>query len=157
MLTSKSKLTLYLDTTIPSYVFATDAPERMEITKRFTAMALEPECEMLISDVVLREISRTAEPKKQWLLDVVCKFSVLLSTAESEDLAETYIREGILPRGSIEDARHVAIATLNHVDALVSWNFGHLVNVRRSKAIAAVNARRGKPHIEIVSPQEVIE
>src|SRR5579864_2255046 len=117
-------LRLYLDTTIPSYVFATDARERMEITKRFMALAFNPSYEMLISDVVIRELNRAAEPKRQLLLDVVREFPVLLSTAESEELAEAYVREGILPRGSFEDARHVAIATLNAVDALISWNFG---------------------------------
>ncbi len=120
-------------------------------------LAVRPEYEMLISDVVVRELSRAAEPKRQLLFEVVQGLSLLFSTAESEDLAETYIREGILPHGSIEDARHVALATLNGVDALVSWNFGHLVNIRRTKAIAAVNAKRGLPRIEIVSPREVVQ
>jgi len=64
---SKLKLRLYLDTTIPSYIFATDTPERMEITKLFMALALWPEYEMLISDVVVRELSRAVEPKRERL------------------------------------------------------------------------------------------
>lgn len=121
------------------------------------ALAFHPSYEMLISDVVIRELNRAAEPKRQLLLEPVKGLPVLFSTAEPEELAETYVREGILPRGSLEDARHVAIATLNAVDALISWNFGHLVNIRRAKAIAFLNAKRGLPHVEIVSPHEVVQ
>lgn len=152
---SSQKLRLYLDTTIPSYIFALDTPERMEMTRRF--MRLEhANYEMIISDVVIMEIDRAAEPKRSLLFDIVKSLPILHSSPQSDELAEAYIQAGALPRGSIEDAMHVAIATLNKVDALVSWNFGHLVNIRRRKAIAAVNLDNGLQPIEILSPEEVI-
>ena len=152
---SSQKLRLYLDTTIPSYVFALDTPERMEITRRFMRLG-HVNYEMIISDVVITEINRAAEPKRSLLFDVIKGFPILHSSYESDELAEAYIQAGALPRGSIEDAMHVAIATLNRVDALVSWNFGHLVNIRRRKAITAVNLDKGLQPIEIFSPEEVI-
>lgn len=48
-----------------------------------------------------------------------------------------------------------AVASASHVDALVSWNFRHLVNVRTRRAVHSVNVRLGYPLIEIVSPEEV--
>jgi predicted nucleic acid-binding protein len=149
------KLRLYLDTTIPSYVFALDSPERMEITRRFMRLG-RWNYEMIISDVVIAEINRAAEPKRSLLLDVIKGLPVLYSSSQSDELAEAYVQAGALPRGSIEDAMHVAIATLNRVDALASWNFGHLVNIRRKRAIAAVNLERGLPQLEILSPEEVM-
>ncbi len=53
------------------------------------------------------------------------------------------------------DAHHIALATINRVDILVSWNFQHIVKWSRIRAINAVNLDRGYPPLEIQSPQEV--
>jgi len=151
-----NRLRLYLDTTIPSYVFAVDAPERMEVTRAFMRLRNSSQYEMLISEVVVKEILATAEPKRTLLLEVIADLPVLVLTPQAMTLAQAYIDSGILPRGSIDDARHVAIATLNEVNALVSWNFGHLVNIRRTKAMNALNQKAGLPHLEIITPEEVV-
>jgi hypothetical protein len=151
------KLKLYLDTTIPSYVFALDSPERMEITKRFMLLRRSPAYEMVISEVVLWELGATPEPKRVLLMEQVSGLPVLLMSPEADHLAKAYIRHDILPASSINDARHVALATLDNADALISWNFSHLVNIRRVKAMNEFNERLGLPHIEIVTPEEVLE
>jgi len=56
------------------------------------------------------------------------------------------------PRGSV----HIAVATVNGVDAVVSWNFRDIVNIRTRRSVHATNLRLGFPLIEIVSPEEVI-
>ena len=61
----------------------------------------------------------------------------------------------VVPARYRNDLRHVAVATTARVDALVSWNFRHLVNVKTRRAVHAVNVRLGYPLIEIVSPEEV--
>jgi len=71
-------------------------------------------------------------------------------------LAGRYLAEGILPANMLVDAQHVAIATIAQVDALVSWNFRHMVNLPRIHRYHAVNAKLGYPTIEIRSPREVI-
>jgi len=151
------RLKLYLDTTIPSYVFALDSPERMEITRRFMKLRFLPAYLMVISEVVLWELGAARELKKVLLMEQVAGLPVLPMNHAANHLAVEYIRQGILPLGSIDDARHVALATLNNMDALVSWNFGHLVNIRRSKAINDVNEVWRLPHIEIITPEEVLE
>ncbi len=55
-----------------------------------------------------------------------------------------------------DDARHVATATVHGVRLVVSWNFRHLVNVRREDGFNAVNLLHGWPAIRIVSPKEII-
>jgi len=77
-------------------------------------------------------------------------------TEETEALAQQYLRQGAIPKKSDEDARHVAIATIHHMDAVVSWNFRHLVNVRRIRRINIINEELGYRHIQIVSPEEVV-
>lgn len=54
------------------------------------------------------------------------------------------------------DAQHIAIATINRVDVLVSWNFKHIVNLRRIHLYNSINLKYGYPLIEIRSPREVI-
>jgi hypothetical protein len=46
-------------------------------------------------------------------------------------LADQYLNEKVVGRTSLSDCIHIAIATLNHADVLVSWNFKHIVNVHR--------------------------
>ena len=53
------------------------------------------------------------------------------------------------------DAQHIAIATVQRVDILVSWNFAHIVKWSRIRAFNAVNLERGYPPLEIRSPREV--
>ena len=50
---------------------------------------------------------------------------------EAVNLAGKYITEGVIGRGKLVDAEHIAIATINRVDVLVSWNFRHIVNLQK--------------------------
>lgn len=53
--------------------------------------------------------------------------------------------------------RHLAVSVINGADAVVSWNFRDIVNVRTRRAVHSINLRLGLSLIEIVSPEEVIE
>ncbi len=75
---------------------------------------------------------------------------------EAKELAEAYIAAGVLTAKMRADAQHIAIATVGRVDVLVSWNFRHIVNLRRIHGYNSVNLRKGYPMIEIRTPQEVL-
>jgi hypothetical protein len=62
---------------------------------------------------------------------------------EAEALAAEYIRDGAVGKNQRADALHIAIATVARVDVLVSWNFKHIVNLRRIHAFNAVNLKQG--------------
>ena len=68
-----------------------------------------------------------------------------------------YEREAFIRKGARLDLRHLAVATINGVDAVVSWNFRDMVNIKTRRAVHSINLRLGFPLIEIVSPEEVIE
>jgi predicted nucleic acid-binding protein len=76
---------------------------------------------------------------------------------EAEILAQTYIREKILGKSSENDAYHIALASVNRVDCLVSWNFKHIVNFDKIKMFNAINLRLGYPLIDIRSPLEFLK
>ncbi len=81
---------------------------------------------------------------------------LLDNTYDSVELASKYIKEGIIPKKYIDDAFHIAIASVNNLDAIVSWNFKHIVKLKTRREVKAVNLLLGYKEIEIVSPQEVI-
>ena len=75
---------------------------------------------------------------------------------EARTLADRYIEEHVVGESMRADAQHIAVATLQRVDILVSWNFRHIVNLNRIHGFNAVNLRLGYPLIEIRTPREVI-
>ena len=77
-------------------------------------------------------------------------------TEEAVNLARKYIVEGVIGEGKLVDAEHIAIATLNRMDVLVSWNFRHIVNLSKIRGYNSVNLKYGYPLLEIRSPLEVI-
>lgn len=112
---------------------------------------------VVISDIVLFELDGAPKNVQQILSDVPDDSAeyVFLSE-ESAALAEAYIREGVIAEKSLSDARHIAIATIERVDVLVSWNFKHIVNLNRIHLVNSVNLKLGYHLIEIRSPMEVI-
>ena len=76
--------------------------------------------------------------------------------AEGRSVSEAVeIAQG-LARKITDDAHHVAIATAERVDMIVSWNFQHIVHFDKIRGFNAVNLREGYSPIEIRSPKEVV-
>ncbi len=75
---------------------------------------------------------------------------------ESITLASAYLEDGVVAESSLSDARHIAIATVEQVDILLSWNYKHIVNLNRIRLLNSVNLKLGYPALEIRSPREVL-
>jgi hypothetical protein len=82
--------------------------------------------------------------------------NILDTSIQIEELAQAYLAAEVVSPKFADDALHVAMATVHRVRFLVSWNFKHLVNVRREDGFNAVNLLQGWPPIRIVSPKEII-
>jgi predicted nucleic acid-binding protein len=111
----------------------------------------------VVSDLLRAEI-RPAPPAVQAMLAGLPALHVedVLLTAEARRLAERYIGAGVISRKLLTDAFHIATATVHRADVLASWNFKHIVNVRRIFGYNSVNALEGWPVLEIRTPAEVI-
>ena len=70
------------------------------------------------------------------------------------DLANEYISEKVVGLTSYADCLHIALATINRADYLVSWNFKHIVNIQRIIGYNAINIKNGYKKLEIRSPRE---
>ena len=75
---------------------------------------------------------------------------------EVDNLAQTYIKEKALGKASENDAYHIALASVNRLDCLISWNFKHIVNFDKIKIFHSINIRLGYPIIDIRSPLEFL-
>jgi predicted nucleic acid-binding protein len=113
--------------------------------------------------VYLSEISKLelipAPKQVQDLINLIppsCLF-ILEFTEEAKLLAEYYINDKILGSASRDDAYHIAIATVNRIDVLLSWNFRHIVNLDKIRLFNAINLKNGYPSIEIRSPKELLK
>ena len=86
---------------------------------------------------------------------LVKKIAVLDLDIEATELAQEYIDRGIFPEKYRSDANHVAVAVINGVGYLCSWNFTHLVKVNTRREVNLVNAPKGYGQIEIIAPPEL--
>ena len=78
-------------------------------------------------------------------------------TEEVIDLATEYIKEKVVGQTSFADSLHIALATINQADYLISWNFKHIVNVQRIRGYNAINLKNGYKLLEIRSPRDFVK
>jgi predicted nucleic acid-binding protein len=147
------KTKLYLDTSVPSAFFDTSKPMRQLITQKW----FENEAagyELYISALTIEEIERLRNPEKlQNIRNLLANsnVSVLDINEEAITLGEEYIRGGAIPPSEPEDAYHIAIATVNGIETLASWNFKHIVSINPIRKIHEINLKRGYQIVEIGS------
>ena len=79
------------------------------------------------------------------------------STVESNHLAMEYVGAKVISENHMNDCRHIAIATITHADAVVSWNCDDMVNPYRIPKYNEVNEKQGYPKIEILTPDKLME
>jgi hypothetical protein len=115
------------------------------------------EIKMLYSQLTAIELSGAPQHVKDIVKQVPFQHIEFLAiTDEANELADQYVKENVVGQTSIEDCRHIAIATLNNADILASWNFKHIVNVSRIRGYNAVNYKYGHKMLEIRTPREIL-
>jgi hypothetical protein len=111
----------------------------------------------VISDLTLRELEEAPNGVRQILFELPPEFiEYVFLTEEAMSLADTYIKHGVVNGKYFIDAQHIALATIERVDVLVSWNFEQIVNLDRIRKFNAVNLMQGYQLLEIRSPLEVL-
>jgi len=142
---------LYLDTSIPSAYYDNSKPIRQLITQKWFENDAK-NYDLYISTLTMVEIEKTPNEIrkndiKQLIKDYNCK--LLGRKKKAIDLSNEYILKGAIPNNEIEDALHIAIATVNSIPLLASWNFKHIVSVNPIRKIHEINKEFSYPFIEI--------
>lgn len=149
------KQSLYLETSVVGAYLDNGEPFRRDLTIRWWEHEL-PEYRAVVSPLVSRELERVSEPHRTGYLKLVEPLEQVELTEETSILAEGYITRGIFHRKYIADALHVALASFHKIDYLVTWNFGHLANVRRQARIRLFNTAAGFFVPMIVTPEFLV-
>ncbi len=150
----------YLDSTVWNFKLAEDVPEYRTATEDFFDHAIIFGWELFTSEVVITEIKNAREPIRGFLLNLIQQYRPIEIPLSRKilSLSRAYISSGVLKEGHNEDCMHVACATIDECDYLLSWNFRHLANTRRATCFLAVNNLHGyNKLIRICTPLEVYE
>jgi predicted nucleic acid-binding protein len=149
------KLSLYLETSVIGAYLDNGDPLRRDLTIRWFEHELS-EYNAYSSILVQREIERIAEPHRTGYLKIIKPLERLELTEEVAILAEGYISRGIFHRKFMADAVHVALASFHKIDYLVTWNFGHIANVRKQARLRLFNTTAGFFSPTIVTPEFLV-
>ena len=146
--------TLYLDTSVIGGFFD---DEWQEPTRELWRQMELGFFGFVTSAVTSRELEGGARPPIVELFERTFRPEMILDiNDEIKELARAYLRAGILTEKYADDALHVAACVVWRADFLVSWNFTHLVNVRRRDAFNGINLLQGYPPVRIVTPKELL-
>lgn len=149
------KLSLYLETSVVGAYLDNSEPFRRDLTIRWWEHELS-EYETFVSPLVRREIERVPEPHRTGYLKLIDPLKNLEIPEEAAILAQGYVARGIFHRKFLADALHVALASIHKIDYLVTWNFGHLANVRKQARIRVFNHSAGFFVPTIVTPEFLV-
>ncbi len=149
------KLSLYLETSVIGAYLDNGDPLRRDLTIRWFEHELG-EYDAYSSVLVRRELERIAEPHRSGYLGLIEPLATLELSEEVTILAEGYISRGIFQRKFMADAIHVALASYHKIDYLVTWDFGHIANVRRQARIRLFNAAAGFFSPTIITPEFLV-
>ena len=105
------------------------------------------ESELLNAPKQVRDFFKSLPPESLEKIEI---------TDELLTLATNYLDEKVVGQTSFDDCLHIAAATVNKVDILVSWNFKHIVNIYRIRGYNSVNIRLNYSNLEIRSPKEIM-
>ena len=155
------KKRVYIETTVVSYLVARPSRDLIVAGRQQSTRELWPklvsEFDTYISALVYQEAARGEAEQADKRLEVIKPFAMLDVHEEAQALAEKIIADKGVPQEHPEDALHVAVATVNGIQILVTWNFAHLNNPFTRSMIRDIVQEAGYACPEICSPDELLE
>jgi hypothetical protein len=152
---------LYVETTVISYLTAWPSSEMVtaahqRITKDWW-QAKRNEFDLFVSELVIRESMAGDRGAAQLRIETIHDLEVLSIDDETTRLAEMLAAELGLPERAAADSVHIAIAAVNGMDYLVTWNCRHIANARHRQRIEDICESLSYVAPIICTPEELIE
>ena len=146
------KQRLYLDTSVFGGHFD---EEFSEFTIPLFERLDKGEFILLFSSVTQDELENAPKNVRDLVTGIKKESTEFLeANDEAVNLATKYIEEKVVGQTSYADCLHIALATINKADYLISWNFRHIVNVQRIMGYNSINIKNGYKQLEIRSPRD---
>ena len=153
------KRKIYVETSVISYLAARPSKTIIGAAHQQITMAwweLRSDYELLVSQSVWQECAAGDPVAAQRRLAALEGISVLAVTQDMIRLAESLIEQAIIPAKAIEDALHISVSTLHHVDFLLTWNCRHIANPMIQEKIAVYLEQLGLFLPIICTPEELL-
>jgi hypothetical protein len=153
------KRKIYVETSVISYLTARPSKTIIGAAHQQITLAwweLRSDYELLVSQSVWQECAAGDPVAAQKRLQALEGISVLAITQDMFRLAESLIEQAIIPAKAIEDALHIAVSTLHHVDFLLTWNCRHIANPVIQEKIAVHLDQLGLFLPIICTPEELL-
>ena len=146
---------IYIDTSVVGGIY----DDEFELyTRILFDKVFKRETRLIISELLEGELTNAPEKVRIFFKSLPTEqLEFVKLTKEGIELAELYLKEKVVGETSRADCRHIAMATLIKADVLVSWNFQHIVNLKRIRGYNSINLREGLHSLEIRSPKELVE
>lgn len=153
------KQKIYLDTSVVSYLYQEDAPEKMKDTLKLWEILKRGRYEVCISNIVMNEIYECGEEKLCILLEYLNQidYTMVMVDEDTIELAGKFIDFGILRQKSFDDCQHISAAILAGCDIITSWNFKHIVNVKTARGVKTITTMEGYKDMLIYPPSALVE
>lgn len=155
------KKKLYIETSVVSYLTARVSSNKIlaghqVATQNFWAIVYDL-FELYISELVLQEISRGDNSMALTRQNAVSGIPLLDVDHEVERVAGILIANKAVPEKYPEDAVHIAVAAVNKIELIATWNFKHINNPVMKGKMREALAEAGYALPEICSPDELLE
>jgi len=153
------KKRVYVETTVVSYLMARQSSRpvvagHQESTRLFWKQLSR--FSPFVSDLVLQEVARGNPVQAKARLDALREVPMLRIGPDTRTLTERLITEHAVPAEYPEDAVHIAVATVNGMDFIVTWNMAHINNPFTRMMIRQVTENAGYVAPEICTPEELL-
>lgn len=154
-------LTVYLETTIPSYLVARPSRDlivaaHQQITHDWWRDARE-HFDIYISEIVLTEIRIGNPDVATRRLAIVEELPILEINDEVQNLVNIYAQRLGLTGRAQADLPHIAFAVAYAMDYLVTWNCAHIANGAVIRRLMEINLELQRHTPIIVTPEELLE
>jgi predicted nucleic acid-binding protein len=152
------KQKIYLETTMFNYYFDKDRELHPAVVAAFEAIGVG-DYEGYTSNYALDELMLAPEPKKGDMLGLIAKYGITTidGSDEAERMADIYIEHDAIPKNKRLDALHIASASINGREYIMSLNFKHINKVKTKRIVDFINVNEGYKSIVICAPMEVID
>ena len=152
------KQKVYLETTMFNYYFDKTKNAQPATIALFDAVG-SGQFEGYTSVYTYEELEKAPEPLRTRMLGLLDKYRIVVLDTSDEvtQLANSYISGNIIPKNKRIDALHIAIASANELDIILSYNFKHINKLKTKTLVPATNLVFGYRDIFIAQPEEVID
>lgn len=152
---------VYIETSVVSYL-ANRASRDVVISAHQTLTAewwhdRSRAFERVVSSLVVREAGAGEGESASKRLEAISALPVLAVDQAALALAQRLVEPGPIPAAAKADALHVAVAAVNGVDYLLTWNCKHLANAALRERIARLVEEAGYRCPVICTPEELME